>query len=72
MAYYDESVKPEFLSIDEAARELGVSRRTIERLLIREGIARFRRPGDRRHFVRRADVLRFRGFREIPSRYDPD
>ena len=54
-----------FLSTDDAARYLGVSRRTFERLAKANRLRRYRRPGDRRHYFEREELDRYRGFREI-------
>lgn len=70
--YADDVNEPDFVDIEAAAARLGVSRRTLERLAKTYHISRFKRPGDRRHYFRRADIDRLRGFHEIPSSYDVD
>ena len=45
-----------YLTIDEVAAELGRSRPTVWVRLKRYGITTYRRPPDRRTFVRRADL----------------
>jgi excisionase family DNA binding protein len=61
---------PDFVDVEEAARRLGVSRRTFERIAKAEGLRRFKRPGDRKHYFERSAVDRLRGFREVRARYD--
>ncbi len=46
----------EYLSVDEAATELGVSRATLYKWIKRNEIGTFRIVGDRRTLMRRADV----------------
>jgi excisionase family DNA binding protein len=46
----------DYLSMDEAAAELGVSRATLWKWLKRHDIGMFRLLGDRRTLVRRADI----------------
>jgi excisionase family DNA binding protein len=46
----------DYLSVDEAAGELGVSRATLWKWLKRHNIGTFRLLGNRRTLVRRADV----------------
>ncbi len=48
----------ELIAVDEAARELGVSRATAWKWIRRFGLATYRRPGERRTLLRRADVAR--------------
>ena len=50
----------EYIDTIQAAAELGVSRATIWNLIKRHEIARFRRPGEARTLIRRADVERLR------------
>lgn len=45
-----------YLSVDEAAAELGVSRATVYKWIKRQEIGTFRIVGDRRTLLRRADV----------------
>ena len=50
----------EFVDTFQAAEELGVSRATIWNLIKRYQITRFRRPGEARTLIRRADLERLR------------
>ncbi len=50
----------DYLSVDEAANELGVSRATVWKWLRRHDIDTFRVFGDRRTLIRRADIARLR------------
>ncbi len=50
----------DYLSVDEAATELGVSRATVWKWLRRHGVNTFRVFGDRRTLIRRADIERLR------------
>ena len=47
---------PEIVSVDEAARELGLSRTTIFKFLREGKVARYRREGDRRTLVDRNEL----------------
>jgi excisionase family DNA binding protein len=49
-------VGQDYLSVDEAAADLGVSRATLYKWIKRNDIGTFRIVGDRRTLVRRADV----------------
>lgn len=46
----------DYLSVDEAAAELGVSRVTLYKWIKRNDIGTFRVVGDRRTLIRRTDV----------------
>ena len=46
----------DYLSVDDAAAELGVSRATLYKWIKRHEIGTFRLLGDRRTLMRRADV----------------
>ena len=46
----------DYLSVDEAAAELGVSRATLYKWVKRNDIGTFRIVGDRRTLMRRVDV----------------
>jgi len=50
----------DFLSVDEAAAEVGVSRATLYKWIKRNEIGTFRILGDRRTLMRRADVDRLK------------
>jgi excisionase family DNA binding protein len=50
----------EMIAIDDAAAELNVSRATIWNWIRRYELPTFRRPGERRTLLRRADVARLR------------
>ncbi len=46
----------DYLSVNEAAAELGISRATLWKWIKTQGIGTFRLLGDRRTLMRRADV----------------
>ena len=72
MAQFGQDVNIEdWISLDDAVEEFGISRRTLYRLIRSEKIPRYKRPGDRKRYVLRADLSRFMGFRELPFKYDP-
>jgi excisionase family DNA binding protein len=50
------AVGQDYLSVDEAAAELGVSRATLYKWIKRNDIGTFRIVGDRRTLMRRTDV----------------
>ncbi len=54
------AVSQEYMSVDEAAAELGISRATVWKWLRRHEVKTFRVLGDRRTLVRRADVEQLR------------
>ena len=65
----------EYISADDAARELGVSRATFWRLMAARGVTRYKLPGERRSFIRRDDLERLgqpvpRGGRELHVQND--
>lgn len=64
------SIPRALVPIVEAESEFGFSRRTLERLILDHRIGKYRRPGDRRVYVSRAEVLRHTGFREMRTPYD--
>lgn len=51
----------DYVSVDEAATELTVSRGTLWKWIRRQELPTFRFLGERRTFIRRADVDRLRG-----------
>jgi excisionase family DNA binding protein len=55
----------EYVSVDDAAAELGVSRATLWKWIKLRELETFRVLGDRRTLVRRADVARLR--EPVPS-----
>ena len=57
---------PKVLALDEAAKRIGVSRRTLQRWLAEGRIKRFRVAGDRRVFVDPEEIERLREPREEP------
>jgi excisionase family DNA binding protein len=57
----------QYISVDEAAEEMGVSRATIWKWIARQEMQTFRFVGDRRTFVRREDIDQIRGPIPIPA-----
>ena len=53
-------MRDEYVSVDEAASMLGISRATAWKWMRRHGIETFRVLGDRRTLIRREDVERMR------------
>ena len=60
----------DLVAIASAPDEFGISKRTLERLIVAHAIAKFRRPGDRKLYVSRSAVLRYLGFQEVRAPYD--
>lgn len=54
----------DLISIDAAVLEYGISRSTIFRL-IKEGLARYRRQGDRKTYVSRSQLEEMTAFRRV-------
>jgi hypothetical protein len=50
----------DLLSVDEAAAELGWTRRTVWKYVGLQNVPTFRVPGDRRTMIRRADLAKLR------------
>ena len=46
-----------------------MSKRTLERLIVHRGIAKYRRAGDRKVYVSRVQVMRHTGFQEVRAPY---
>jgi len=70
LSHFDVDVNQELLESDavaiaDAPAEFGISKRTLERLIVQHGIVKFRRPGDRRHYVSRVQVVKHLGYREV-------
>jgi excisionase family DNA binding protein len=57
----------QYISVDEAAEEMGVSRATIWKWIARQEMQTFRFVGDRRTFVRKEDIDQIRGPIPIPA-----
>lgn len=65
MTHFDTEVNTfDLISVDEAAVEYGLSRSTIFRLF-KQGLSRFRRPGDRKTYVSRAQLESMTSFRKV-------
>ena len=60
-----EALDSDLVPIAEAEAEFGMSLRSLQRLIATEGITKVKRPGDRRHFVSRAEVTKHLGFKEV-------
>jgi excisionase family DNA binding protein len=54
------AMKEEYVSVDDAAVELGVARATAWRWIQRQGISTFRLVGDRRTLIKRSDLARLK------------
>ncbi|MCC6959221.1 MAG: hypothetical protein IT301_05190 [Dehalococcoidia bacterium] len=66
-AYFDQpdvNSLYDLISIDAAVLEYGISRSTIFRL-IKEGLARYRRQGDRKTYVSRSQLEEMTAFRRV-------
>jgi hypothetical protein len=72
LAQFDSENKGDFIPIDDAVQEFGVSRRTLFRLAQDGRLSKHKRVGDKRTFVRRVEVQSALGFREVPAKYDAD
>lgn len=53
----------DMLTLEEAEREYGLKRSTLYRWAKRGEVRVYRRPGDRKSYVRRAEVEKLRAFR---------
>lgn len=53
------------ISIDEAAKEFKVGRRTLERLIAKGELPKYQRAGDRRTFVQRQEIVTALGYRRV-------
>lgn len=62
----------EMVTIDEAEHEFGMKRATIYKYAKRGDITTYRRPGDRKSYVRRDEMRRLREFRPRYSVDQPD
>jgi excisionase family DNA binding protein len=60
----------QLISLDEAATQVGASRRTIQRLFNTGELTKYKRHGDRRTFVDQDQLTRLFGFREVGAEYD--
>jgi predicted DNA-binding transcriptional regulator AlpA len=68
----DVNAPDDLVSVDEAAAQSGISRRSIFRLAEQGRVSTYNRLGDRRTFVSLREVLAATGFRESRARYDPN
>jgi len=60
----------DLIPLDEAERLADVSRRTIYRLIEAGQLSKYKRPGDRKTYLSRAQILANTGFREVRAAYD--
>ena len=60
----------DLVPLGAASEEFSMSKRTLERLLLEHKIAKYRRPGDRKVYVLRAEVVKHLGFHEVRAPYD--
>lgn len=69
MTQFDEEVNAygpvDLVSIDAAAAEFQISRSTLYRLITRSSTPRYKRPGDRKTYVSRAQVAKLVAFKEL-------
>lgn len=56
--------KQEYLQIEEAAKELGVSRQTVYSLIEKGILRRFKKPGNIRAFIPSEDVEKAKQYEE--------
>lgn len=54
----------DLISVDDATEEYSISRSTIFRLF-KQGLSRYRRPGDRKTYVSRRQLEELTSFREV-------
>ena len=60
----------DYLTVDEAVAELGLSRSTIFRMIKDRTLHKYRRGADRKTYVSRLELIRAQGFREVGNSYD--
>lgn len=58
----------DMLTIDQAMEESGLKRATLYRELHNRNLNTYRRPGDRKSYVRRQDLVELTGFRPSKKR----
>jgi len=68
----DEGQRGPYVALDDAAKELGISRALLWRLVKQRGITRYKQPGERRTLVRRADLVGLREPVPIVDRSGPE
>lgn len=59
----------DLVSIDDAAAEFGLSRRTLYRLITDLEIRKYKQLGDRKSYISRSTLQANMGFRERPAKY---
>ncbi|GMV85472.1 MAG: hypothetical protein AMXMBFR80_13270 [Dehalococcoidia bacterium] len=65
MTHFETEVNTsDLICVDDAVAEYGLSRSTIFRLF-KQGLSRFRRPGDRRTYVSRSQLESMTSFRKV-------
>ncbi len=66
----DEEQRVPYVALDDAAKELGISRALLWRLVKQRGITRYKQPGERRTLMKRADMVGLREPVPIDERGD--
>ena len=66
----DVNTPGDLVAVADAVDQFGVSKRTLERLIAERAIPRYRRTGDRKMYVSRAEVMKHLGFQEVRAPYD--
>ncbi len=68
----DFELMPTWRTLDEAARQAGVSRRTITQWISDGKIRAYTRAGDKRRYVDLDEIKRLREYKPIPSKDKPE
>jgi hypothetical protein len=66
----DEDQRGPYVALDDAAKELGISRALLWRLVKQRGITRYKQPGERRSLMKRVDMVGLREPVPISDRDD--
>ena len=59
------------LTLNDAAAELGMGISTLHRYIRNRGLKTYRKPGDRRGYLRAADVEQLKGFTPKEEKSEP-
>ncbi len=66
----DKDQHASYIALDDAAKELGISRALLWRLVKQRGITRYKQPGERRTLMKRVDMVGLREPVPIDDRGD--